>query len=376
MVAEGSLEGKFMAHTFAPAAAQVPREYVANLDIVRFLASLWVVMTHYGFIGPSWGKTGYQPPEGVFALFLKMGYLGVPIFFVLSGFVIAHVSSNIHPVKFALNRVLRLMPGYWICLILSFTFLTLLGTPDQLSHSQFIANFTLAPQVFGFEFVDGVYWTLFYEFIFYGFATLLIAAGVFHKRMLLICGLWLGISFANNLFIEHVIFERVFISYFAGAFVGGMVLWHGWKKGWAYYHIALLLASMLSLALGVQKLDTQDFLPNFQGTMGYLPAFGYAVFTIGVVYLALLLPQIKRFKGIAFLLGGISYPLYLFHQEVGYALMRNFVVADHVVLSVTVITVLVIAFCGVLHVLLEKPVRKLFARMVEGVREKYSLSFI
>ncbi len=365
-----------MAHLFTPTASDAPREYVANLDIVRFLASLWVVMTHYGFIGPSWGKTGYQPPEGIFALFLKMGYLGVPIFFVLSGFVIAHVSSNIHFFKFALNRVLRLMPGFWICLTLSFILLTFLGTPDPLSVPQFIANFTLAPQVFGFEFVDGVYWTLFYEFIFYGFATVLIALGVFHKRMLLICAIWLGISFANNLFIEHVIFERVFISYFAGAFVGGMVLWHGWKKGWAFYHIALLLASALSLALGVQKLDTQDFLPNFQGTMGYLPALGYAVFTIGVVYLALLAPQIKRFSGIALLLGGISYPLYLFHQEVGYALMRNFVVADHVFLSVVIILTLVVLFCGLLHLFLEKPARKFFTKLVDGVREKYSFSFI
>lgn len=365
-----------MSNPFIPAASTSERQYIANLDIVRFLASLWVVMTHYGFIGPSWGKSGFQPPEGIFAQFLKMGYLGVPIFFVLSGFVIAHVSANIHPVKFAVNRVLRLMPGFWICLTLSFLILTYLGTPDQLSVSQLIANYTLAPQVFGFEFIDGVYWTLFYEFIFYGFATVLIAFGVFQKRMLLICSIWLVISFANNLYIEHVIFERVFISYFAGAFVGGMTLWHGWKNGWNISHCLILLASVLSLALGVQKLDTQDFLPNFQGTMGYLPALAFSVFTIGVVYLALILPQIKRFSGMALLLGGISYPLYLFHQEVGYALMRNFVVADHVFLSVTLIMLGVVFATGLLHLFIEKPLRGFLAKSLEGAKQKFSLSFI
>lgn len=362
--------------TFTETGIDTGRRYVTNLDIVRFLASLWVVFTHYGFIGPSWGKTGYQPPEGIFALFLKMGYLGVPIFFVLSGFVIAHVSSNIHPVKFALNRVIRLMPAFWICLTLSFILLKILGTPDALSISQLLANYTLAPQVFGFEFVDGVYWTLFYEFIFYGFATLFIAAGIFHKRMLTICAVWLVISFANNLYIEHVILERLFISYFAGAFVGGMVLWHGWQKGWSFLHVALLVLAALSLALGVQKLDTQDFLPNFQGTMGYLPALGYAVFTLGTVYLALLLPQMKRFAGGALLLGGISYPLYLFHQEVGYALMRHFVGSEFVFLSVMLVMTSVVIFCGLLHLFIEKPARKFLATLVAGVREKYSLSYI
>jgi peptidoglycan/LPS O-acetylase OafA/YrhL len=362
--------------TFAEPDLNMGRRYVTNLDIVRFLASLWVVFTHYGFIGPSWGKTGYQPPEGIFALFLKMGYLGVPIFFVLSGFVIAHVSMNIHPVKFALNRVIRLMPAFWICLTLSFLLLSFLGTPDVLSVPQLIANYTLAPQVFGFEFVDGVYWTLFYEFIFYGFATLLIAVGIFHKRMLTICAVWLAISFANNLYIEHVIFERLFISYFAGAFVGGMVLWHGWQKAWTLYHVALLTLAALSLALGVQKLDTQDFLPNFEGTMGYLPALGYAIFTLGTVYLALLLPQIKRFAGAALLLGGISYPLYLFHQEVGYALMRNFVGTEFIFLSVVLIMTCTVIFCGFLHLFLERPARKVLASLVSGVREKYLLSYI
>src|SRR5689334_12900580 len=43
------------------------------------------------------------------------GWVGVQIFFVISGFVIANSANAVSPIAFARSRVLRLYPAVWLC---------------------------------------------------------------------------------------------------------------------------------------------------------------------------------------------------------------------------------------------------------------------
>jgi peptidoglycan/LPS O-acetylase OafA/YrhL len=62
---------------------------VPALDLLRLVAVLGVVLFHYGFRGPTGLEQTYVAlPE--LAAFARYGFLGMPVFFVISGFVIAY----------------------------------------------------------------------------------------------------------------------------------------------------------------------------------------------------------------------------------------------------------------------------------------------
>ena len=60
-------------------------ENLKPLTSMRFLAAFWVVMFHY------WPKLDLGSATGWTPGFVAQGYLGVELFFVLSGFILCHV---------------------------------------------------------------------------------------------------------------------------------------------------------------------------------------------------------------------------------------------------------------------------------------------
>ena len=111
-------------------------------------------------------------------LFLHTGYLGVEIFFVISGFVIAYALRNAqinapYTRTFLIRRSLRLDPPYWaaiaatllVCALLTRLFhATTYGTPSPstlLAHVFYLQGILGKPQILV------VFWTLCYEIQFY-----------------------------------------------------------------------------------------------------------------------------------------------------------------------------------------------------------------
>ncbi|MBC7923135.1 MAG: acyltransferase, partial [Ferruginibacter sp.] len=140
--------------------------YLNQLDFVRAIASLWVAVYHLSgkkyFIG-------------------TYGYLGVPMFFVLSGFVICwSLPPGYGPKQlgtFLAKRLVRIEPPYVvsIALVLILNSLTALLTGSSyqidgknvLLHLAYLNNFT------GYPYLNPVYWTLGIEFQFYLFIGLI-----------------------------------------------------------------------------------------------------------------------------------------------------------------------------------------------------------
>ena len=102
--------------------------------------------------------------------------MGVEIFFVISGFVIANSASKSSPKEFLFGRALRLYPAVWIASTLSLLIL-LIFLRDK--ASEFILPYfqamLLIPKGINGKWLDAVYWTLAAEMAFYGlvFCTLL-----------------------------------------------------------------------------------------------------------------------------------------------------------------------------------------------------------
>lgn len=140
-------------------------ERLGSLDILRWLAAVAVVSFHSGNVIALFGD---KPFEGK----LVLGYHGVDLFFVLSGFVIfnAH-SQDLGQRKalpsYAMKRFLRIYPPYWIALViaisvqLSFPFHDPVTAPGLIRHA-----FLIPGQDIDYPWVVPA-WTLHYELLFY-----------------------------------------------------------------------------------------------------------------------------------------------------------------------------------------------------------------
>ena len=130
--------------------------HILGLDLVRFGAAAMVMALHYGG-----RKTG---------AFTSFGWVGVEVFFVLSGYVIAYSSEDSTPAKFANARVIRLLPGVAICATAAFVAAIITGAyPDPLHR--YLLSLVLWP--FG-PWLDTVYWTLPVEVAFYALVWLVL----------------------------------------------------------------------------------------------------------------------------------------------------------------------------------------------------------
>jgi peptidoglycan/LPS O-acetylase OafA/YrhL len=85
---------------------------VEALDLLRLVAVAAVVIYHYGF----WGPSSHDVPQVALpwmASFAQYGFLGVPVFFIITGFVIAY-SLRVEqlPVSLSLGSVASTRPSY------------------------------------------------------------------------------------------------------------------------------------------------------------------------------------------------------------------------------------------------------------------------
>ena len=133
-----------------------------GLQAIRGFAALSVMLFHGGQIIEE--HTGYSSLRNLFDL----GYLGVDIFFILSGFLIAYkrITKQETPWAFLSKRIARIYPPYWIAttlLILGYSLFPQHDQPYKSDGNIIFGSFLLLPQP---RYIIGVAWTLYYEMVF------------------------------------------------------------------------------------------------------------------------------------------------------------------------------------------------------------------
>ncbi len=283
---------------------------IYSLDLLRGLASLGVCWFHLTTFH-------YPTPDGPIYHLIRSsgayGWLGVEVFFVISGFVIPYslkrsgYKLNSYP-TFILKRILRLDPPYLltivVLLVLAYAYGFYSGKPPLVENSpigltRVLLHLGYLNMFFGYEWLNPSFWTLAIEFQYYvmmGLAFSLISS---RKRLIRTAAL---ACFAATPFfsVHHLLSDGVpyskFIFYFAFLFVMGIVTFQHYSGliAWQEYAV-LLVATITGAAL----------------TLGPAPALA-GLFAVVVINLYNKKNSIARF------LGNISYSLYLLHWPIGH----------------------------------------------------------
>lgn len=278
---------------------------IVNLDIMRGLAAIVVVLFHYTVIFPQ-----FYPDGKVIDFAFSYGGYGVDLFFVISGFVILMSLSRSQGAGFVKSRFIRLYPAYWISALITFGFVSLTAPfPYSVSIPDFLINLTMFQRYTGQADVDSVYWSLAYELGFYIFLyTIFQLRG--HRFIE-----WIPVYMsAGAIFyhfasaaIPHPLQLLLMVNDYSHLFACGISLYLIRERGWSLMQVAVLATAPAIHWLYV----------------------GWDAAAICVLILASMTAAcLGKWQAGAMLrpllwLGSISYALYLTHQMAGYVLLAR-----------------------------------------------------
>ena len=145
---------------------------VVGIDLLRCAAALLVALYHLSFWswafppGLSARASGHAIGPNAFSGLALYGWIGVEIFFVISGFVIAFSAEKATARSFLRSRILRLVPAVLVCAPVTAMAAILTGTYGVKHGALVVALSWLFPP-YG-PWPDSTYWTLPIEIVFYG----------------------------------------------------------------------------------------------------------------------------------------------------------------------------------------------------------------
>jgi peptidoglycan/LPS O-acetylase OafA/YrhL len=271
------------------------------LDLMRFLAALWVAFFHFN-----------QPIHYIdnpYRNLMKLGYVGVPVFFVISGYCIIFSAERSKNWKdFLVRRLFRIYPPYVMSLAVTFTAIVMfklitgfnsVATLPKNVYTIFCTIFLLLKPVTRVEGINWVYWTLTLEAIYYIFAGL---ARVWPERLRLPFFILLSVI-GWCLPIGDTGLQAVF------------KYWPVFSLGIGVYYIQK--QQQLVWALLLTGLNIAWLVPVFL-LAGEPPYFYASVLAMAFIFLSFKYPMRKNWLSTA---GDYSYSVYLLHVPIAIYLM-------------------------------------------------------
>lgn len=333
------------------------------MDLLRFVAALAVVGFHYFFRAaeaePALAATGFANPGGVF----HYGYLGVDLFFVISGFVILRSAWGKAPSAFVASRIGRLYPAFWVGCTLTAIVVTLVPFDRfDVSFGQWLANLTMASETFGVPYVDGVYWTLAVELAFYLLVLGLGTRRLTTSRVLAFALCWLGVTVAHEIRPLPEPLTLLLVPEWAPYFVAGMLFALVARDGWRYRYVLPLLAAYAGAVF--RAVDFAHALTDKYDLLFSPIVVGAVVTGIFAAFVAIVSGVTLGRLGRLAWFGGLTYPLYLVHENIGFALFEagNSVLGLNRWLTLTGVLAIVGVLAWALHVTVEQRCAGPFAR--------------
>jgi peptidoglycan/LPS O-acetylase OafA/YrhL len=321
--------------------------------------------------------------------FVWFGWVGVQIFFIVSGFVIASSASGASPGSFFQNRFLRLMPAAWVCATITLVALIASGVPFNMDLAErYLRSLSLW---FSGTWVDGVYWTLAIEIMFYALVFGLLVWRKFHRLNMLAWGLacisWIFLLFR---YLDRPLSDLPAMKWLVDV-AEILPMKHGvyfalgiWLWMWANNRLSRVSAAgaLVSVGfgffeIGARAMEVQVEASAASGQPIIVPmliwAAALAVIVIDARRPQTFAPSSKAARSIIILLGKTTYPLYLVHSVTGAALMHLLVakgVAPYPALLVSISTMVVLAMA--IAAFLEPRLRSVTGRALRKIGTLFS----
>lgn len=340
---------------------------------IRMVAAYMVYLHHFNpFYEDRFGSEVHY--------FFDSFHIGVTIFFVLSGFLIAYRYYDLERFKFSTymqNRFARVYPMYFLLTTMTFVF-GYFFTPNYDGFKSYILNITFLRGFFDDLKFSGIPqgWTLTVEESFYFLAPLFFVLVKYRKKMLIlipfsfvVLGLLLVSIFKEvefygfleniNFVLGYTIFGRM-AEFFVGIFLALIVL-RDFKftinfKYFTFFGVTGILISTYLLSLLESSPQSENFeLQKLAVNNLLLPLFGIMPLFYGLIKERTFLSQLLSRPAII-LLGQSSYLFYLIHigffRTVLNGISGNYV---FLFLSLNIIAILLYLFA-------EKPLNNFFRK--------------
>jgi exopolysaccharide production protein ExoZ len=308
-----------------------------SIQAMRGIAALLVVVAHSISLATSGRATEGWALVGHIGYFPFFGAIGVDLFFVISGFVMAFSVAKTKggprsASVFLAKRWTRIAPPYWIASIVMVA-LSVLGLSnavrmDAISTFNLImfvpwadnSAYTLPPLYVG--------WTLSFEFSFYLLVAVMVAFGLAQRMKVLALALvvmvTLGLVFPTEVFILGWFSNPILLEFAFG--IGAYLMW---SSGWMDRRRSLCIAAglvgcgalILQLVIGYGRIWDMGAVLDGRLSLARVIIWGIPAFLIFVAVLPLR-PGINFASTGLMRLGDASFSVYLVHIPVLYVLDR------------------------------------------------------
>jgi peptidoglycan/LPS O-acetylase OafA/YrhL len=282
------------------------------------------VLYHYTFAGYARHLTSVAYPA--LSTVTRYGYLGVDMFFTISGFVVLLSAWGRRPREFVISRVVRLYPAYWAAVtITTVVAITLSRGLFHVTPVQYLANLTMLNAVPHIANVDVVYWTLYAEIRFYLLVFVLAWAGITRTRVITVLWTWLA---ATAVIEARVLpagpaasIDVIVQSQWSHYFIAGMALCLIYRTGFSWQ-----LGAILTIAYANAVYQAINFGHLVSGRYHqplHAPVIAVVITVIFVVMTLIALRVTRRLGRPWFAVAGaLTYPLYLVHAYNGFVLFN------------------------------------------------------
>lgn len=293
------------------------RQY--EFDILRIIAISAVMLFHYTFRGYAADDMSilYFPMGAVF----KYGYLGVSLFFMISGYTILLSLKNKSLKDYLVSRVLRLYPSFWVAVTLT-TLITLLlgGERYHISLIQYLINLTMLNGFVYIESVDGVYWFMYYILKFYFLLAVILGLRLIKYQEYLV-GLWLLFAIVIKFFdIPKLAF--FLIPEYASLLIAGIIFQLAKTTGWNFYRFFIVFISLIfSIYLGTSA--NQGFQQHYHTSSSNLIMSLIIISFYLVFYIITVERSPLKISNNIVLYGSATYPFYLIHENIGFMIFNS-----------------------------------------------------
>jgi peptidoglycan/LPS O-acetylase OafA/YrhL len=250
----------------------------------------------------------------------KLGTTGVDLFFIISGFVIFMSIQKISTgIEFVINRISRLYPTYWACVTFTFTliiFHSLYKGTFQAKEAfiQYIGNLSMFQFYLLIKNIDGPYWTMIIEMIFYIFILLLFELKLLKQLKpigIFICAVTvLAAHYLYDIEIIKSIITWIPLLQFFPLFFAGIIFYKIYtnKTNLTINYVLIifcLVCQLLLFHIGRSKVFIS------------LEEYGFMLILYFLLFTLFANNKLSFIvNGITLFLGKISFALYLIHQRI------------------------------------------------------------